>query len=140
MSGDYTVGRVAVLDTSASMYSAHETRPTVSTSFMNLMFQFTFPLLGAGAGFGSMPSLFMPSAIGDVGISTRPPNMPSESVRVVAAGRLGRQSPGSASLCIDAWHAACGEPVVIMEDFKMSHVKGGMGADQTPRLPCYNLE
>ncbi|EFZ03381.1 hypothetical protein X797_009305 [Metarhizium robertsii] len=138
MSGDYTVGRVAVPGTAASMHSAHETRPIVSTSFMNLMFQFTFPLLGAG--FGSMPSLFMPSAIGDVGISTRPPNMPSESVRVVAAGRLGRQSPGSVSFYIHAWNAACGEPVVIMDDFKMSHVKGGMVADQKPRLPRYKLE
>ncbi|KFG80100.1 hypothetical protein MANI_019555 [Metarhizium anisopliae] len=139
MSGDYTVGRVAVPDTAASMHSAHETQPIVLTSFMDLMFQFS-PLLGAGAGFGSMPSLLMPSAIGDVGISTRPPNTPSESVRVVAAGRLGRQSPGSASFCIGAWHAVCGEPVVIMEDFKTSPVKGGMGADQKPRLPCYKLE
>lgn len=92
------MGRVAVLDTAASMHSAHETRPIVSTSFMDLMFQFTFPLLDAG--FGSMPSLFMPSAIGNVGISTRLPNTPGESVQVAAAGCLGRQSPGSVSFYI----------------------------------------
>ncbi|KAK9443264.1 polyketide synthase [Metarhizium brunneum] len=135
VSGDYAVGGVAVLDTAASMHSA---RPIVPTSFMDLMFQFTFPLLGAW--FGSMPSLFMPAAIGDVGISTRLPNPPDESAQVAAAGCLGRQSPGSVSFYMHAWHAACGEPVVVMEGFNMSPVKGDMGADQKPRLPCYKLE
>lgn len=138
ISGDYTIGSVTVPDTAVTMHSAYETPSILPASFMDLMLQFTFPLLGAG--FGTMPSLFMPSAISDMEISTKFPNVPGTTVQALARGHLNRESSGPVSFCIDAWHPSCQEPVVTMEGFKMSPVNSDVNADQKPRSLCYKVQ
>ncbi|KAK2595361.1 hypothetical protein QQS21_006897 [Conoideocrella luteorostrata] len=138
MPGNYTIGSVAVPDTASGMHSAYETPSILPAGFMDLILQFTFPLLGAG--FGTMPSLFMPSAISDIEVSTCFPNSPGETVEAVASGFLDCSSPGPVSFTVDAWHPSSLEPVVTMEGFKMSPVNGDVGADHKPRSLCYKVQ
>lgn len=137
ISGDFTMGTIQVPETAASMHSGHETLSIVPASFMDLILQFTFPLLGAG--FGRMPSLFMPSAIHDIEISAKFPNIPGQEIQAIARGHHNRESPGPVSFSIDAWHHEFDAPVVTMEGFKMSPVNGDMGADHKPKSLCYKL-
>ncbi|KAG5984184.1 Type I Iterative PKS [Claviceps digitariae] len=136
--GDYSSGSVSVLDTASSMHSGYETVSKVPISFMDLILQFTFPLLGAG--FGTLPHLFMPSAIGDIEISTSLPNIPGETAEAIAYGCVNRSSPGPVEFTVDVWHHSLAEPVVTMSGFKMSPVINNTGDDYRPRSLCYKLQ
>ncbi|KAG6160158.1 Type I Iterative PKS [Claviceps purpurea] len=142
LGGNYSFGSISKPDTASYMHSGYETVSKVPISFMDLIFQFTFPLLGAGSG--TMPSLFMPSAIKDIEISMSFPNTQEEKLEAVAYGHLNRFSPGSSpesvEFAVDGWHASCAEPVVTMSGFKMSPIIDETSEHQGPRSLCYKIE
>ncbi|KAG5915216.1 Type I Iterative PKS [Claviceps capensis] len=139
---NYSFGSISKPDTASYMHSGYETVSKVPISFMDLIFQFTFPLLGAGSG--TMPSLFMPSAIKDIEISMSFPNIQEEKLEAIAYGHWNRfsvgSSPESVEFAVDGWHASCAEPVVTMSGFKMSPIIDETGEHQGPRSLCYKIE
>ncbi|KAG6017861.1 Type I Iterative PKS [Claviceps lovelessii] len=138
LQGDYSFGSASVLDTASSMHSGYETGSKVPVSFMDLLLQFTFPILGAGSR--TLPHLFMPSAIKDIEISTSFPNVPGRTVEVIAHGCVNRFSPGPVEFAVDVWHQSLKEPVVTMDGFKMSPVINNTIEDYRPRSLCYKLQ
>ncbi|KAG6022008.1 Type I Iterative PKS [Claviceps sp. Clav32 group G5] len=139
---NYSFGSISKPDTASYMHSGYETVSKVPISFMDLIFQFTFPLLGAGSG--TMPSLFMPSAIKDIEISMSFPNTQEEKLEVIAYGHWNRfssgSSPGSVEFAVDGWHASHAAPVVTMSGFKMSPIIDEKSEHQGPRSLCYKIE
>ncbi|KAG5972993.1 Type I Iterative PKS [Claviceps arundinis] len=142
LGGNYSFGSISKPDTASYMHSGYETVSKLPISFMDLIFQFTFPLLGAGSG--TMPSLFMPSAIKDIEISMSFPNTQEEKLEVIAYGHWIRfssgSSPGSVEFAVDGWHASCAAPVVTMTGFKMSPIIDETSEHQGPRSLCYKID
>ncbi|KAG5953604.1 Type I Iterative PKS [Claviceps sorghi] len=136
--GDYSFGSITVPDTASFMHSGYETSSKVPASFMDLILQFTFPILGAG--FGTLPHLFMPSAIEEIEISTSFPNNPGETAEAIAHGCFDRSSPGPVEFTLDAWHDSIAEPVVTMTGFKMSPVIDDTTPHFRHRSLCYKVQ
>ncbi|KAG6008169.1 Type I Iterative PKS [Claviceps maximensis] len=136
--GDYSSGSVSVLDTASSMPSDYETVSIVPASFMDSILQFTFPILGAGRG--TLPHLFMPSAIGDIEISTSCPNTPADTAQAIAYGFVNNLKPGAVEFDIDVWHHSFPEPIVTMAGLKMSPVINNTNEDHRPRSLCYKIQ
>ncbi|KAG6049140.1 Type I Iterative PKS [Claviceps sp. LM77 group G4] len=139
---NYSFGSISKPDTASYMHSGYETVSKVPISFMDLIFQFTFPLVGAGSG--TMPSLFMPSAIKDIEISMSFPNTQEEKLEVIAYGHWNQfgsgSSPGSVEFAVDGWHASHAAPVVTMSGFKMSSIIDETNEHQGLRSLCYKIE
>ncbi|KAH8655791.1 hypothetical protein BX600DRAFT_384985 [Xylariales sp. PMI_506] len=138
-SGDYSISKVTVPDTASVMPHEYENTSILPTSFMDLFFQLTFPILGAGKG--QMPSLFMPSAIKEVVINAKVPNTVGGEVEVIAQGHVDFANPSPVDFQIDAWHSAGGdEPVIKLTDFRMTPVGNNAmeGATVTPL--CYKVD
>lgn len=134
--GGYSTCTVTVPNTSLSMPHYYETPSILPTAFLDLFFQLTFPILGAGRG--EMGSLFMPSAIKEADISIELPNQPGNQVRVVAHGYPA--SPGAVDFTIDAWHAGQLDPVVKLAGFRMTPVNNDVEKNQIPRPLCYSVD
>ncbi|KAK3172947.1 Type I Iterative PKS [Lepraria neglecta] len=136
--GEYSTSSVVVPDTASIMPSSYETASILPTAFTDLFFQLTFPILGAGRG--EMPSLFMPSFIKEVEISSVLPNQPGDQVQVVAHGCPDFANPGPVDFFIDVWHATQSKPVVKITGFRMTPVNSDIGEGQKPRSLCYNVQ
>jgi hypothetical protein len=105
---------------------------------MDLFFQLSFPILGAGSG--KMPSLYMPSVIKEVDISSLLPNKPGEQLQIVAHDQPDLTYPVPVEFDIDAWHSAYSEPVAKITGLKMSSVNGDLEDSQSPRPLCYKVQ
>lgn len=136
--GEYATCRVVVPDTAPTMPSSYETPSILPTAFMDLFFQLTFAIFRAGLG--QMPSLYMPSAVKEVEISSAVPNQSGEHVQVVAHGCPDFSSPGPVDFCIEGWHASQPEPVVKLAGFRMTPVNGDIVEAQSPRSLCYKVQ
>jgi NADPH:quinone reductase-like Zn-dependent oxidoreductase len=129
--------RVSVPETSGVMPAGHEAPSILSTAFMDLFFQLTFPILGAGRG--QMQSLYMPSAIKEVDINANIPNQPGESVQVICHGSHDPSSSGPVDFYIDSWGSQEDEPVVSIAGFRMTPVRNDISASGEPRRLCYGV-
>lgn len=134
----YTTASLTVPDTAVTMPMSYETASIAPSAFIDLFFQLTFPLLGAGSG--KMPSLFMPSAIKEIDISNTLPNKPGDRVQIVANGYLDIESPGPVDFSIDSWHQDSTAPVVKMSGFRMTPINGDIVEGMSPRSICYKVE
>jgi acyl transferase domain-containing protein/NADPH:quinone reductase-like Zn-dependent oxidoreductase len=137
-SAQHTSCRVVVPDTSGVMPKGHEAPSIVSTAFMDLFFQLTFPILGAGRG--EMQSLFMPSAIQEVEINAILPNKPGDSLQVIAHGSLDPSSSGPVDFSIESWDERHDEPVVAISGFRMTPVRNDIQTSEVPRRLCYKVQ
>lgn len=137
--GEYSISSVPVLDTKAVMPQEHETLSILPTSFMDLFFQLTFPILGAGKG--GMPSLYMPSAIKELEISANVPNTIGDQVQVVAHGKPDFVNLGPVDFNIDAWHSSrTDQPVAKLIGFRMTPVGNDVGEGVSARSLAYKVE
>lgn len=130
--------RVSVPETSAVMPKGHAAPSILSTAFMDLFFQLTFPILGAGKG--EMPSLYMPSAIKEVEIDASISNLPGDSVRVICHGSPDPNSAGPVDFYIDSWGSDNNEPAVSIAGFRMTPVRNDITASGEPRRLCYGVQ
>ncbi|OIW25172.1 hypothetical protein CONLIGDRAFT_690934 [Coniochaeta ligniaria NRRL 30616] len=130
--------RVIVPDTSGNMPKGHETPSILPTAFIDLFFQLTFPILGAGRG--EMQSLYMPSAIKEVDINATIPNQPGESLQVNAHGSHDPSSAGPVDFSIDSWDDRHSEPVVSIAGFRMTPVRNDINTSEEPRRLCYGVQ
>ncbi|KAK7418132.1 hypothetical protein QQX98_004107 [Neonectria punicea] len=137
--GEYSTGQVVVPDTASSMPFDHETPSILPTAFTDLFVQLSFAILGAGLG--RMQSLFMPTAIKELEISSALPNQKGQQVQVVAHGKPNFASPGPVDFSIDAWHVENTiEPVLKMTGFRMTPVSDDVAAEDSPRSLCYKIQ
>ncbi|KAM5349407.1 hypothetical protein ACJ41O_005912 [Fusarium nematophilum] len=134
--GEYSTSRIAVPDTASSMPFNHETPSILPAAFTDLFVQLSFAIVGAGQG--KMQSLFMPTAIKELEISSALPNLKGEQVQVVAHGRPNFSSPGPVDLYIDAWHVE--EPVLNMTGFRMTPVNDDVTGEDSARSLCYKIQ
>ncbi|GAB0134290.1 t1pks [Epichloe bromicola] len=136
--GDYSSGTVTVIDTAPSMPFRYETPSRMPASFMDMILQVMYPILGAGSG--TMPCLVMPSAISSMEISTAFPHAPGEMVESIVLGPVDRSCRGPMEFSLDVWHPSCAEPVVTVEGFKTSPVRSDFGEEHKPRSLCYKIQ
>ncbi|KAF4471000.1 polyketide synthase [Fusarium albosuccineum] len=137
--GELSTSGVTVPDTASSMPFNHESPSLLPTAFTDLFVQLTFAILGAGKG--EMQSLFMPTAIKGLEISSKIPGLTGQQVQVVAHGRPNPASPGPVDFSIDVWHTKDDtEPLLKMDGFRMTPVNGDVGQDQVPRSLCYKVK
>ncbi|PTB44904.1 hypothetical protein M441DRAFT_53996 [Trichoderma asperellum CBS 433.97] len=134
----YTTASITIPDTAAVMPLSHETTSIAPSAFIDLFFQLTFPILGAGSG--KMPSLFMPSAVKEIDISSALPNKPGDRVQVVVNGYLNFEAPGPVDFFIDSWYQDSAVPVVKMSGFRTTPVNGDIVESMNPRSICYKVE
>lgn len=134
----YVTASLTIPDTAAVMPLSHETASIAPSAFVDLFFQLTFPILGAGSG--KMPSLFMPSAVKEIDISSALPNKPGDRVQVVVNGYLDFESPGPVDFFIDSWHQDSAAPVVKISGFRTTPVNGDIVESMSPRSICYKME
>lgn len=135
---NYSSGNVFVPETKCLMPYSHETKSLLPTAFMDLFFQLTFAILGAGKQ--QMASLYMPSAIKEVFIDSSVPSIPGESLQVVAHTPQDAKSLGPIDFVIEAWNHARTEPVVKLNGFRMTPVRGDACETMIPRSLCYGLK
>lgn len=136
--GNYSAGDVYIPETLPSMPFGHEPRSILPTAFMDLFFQFTFAILGAGKN--QMSSLYMPSAIKEVSIGRSVPNQPGESLQVVAYTPQDVTTSGPVDFVIEAWANADTEPVIKLNGFRMTPVHGDPCEASIPRSLCYSVQ
>ncbi|KAH6607076.1 hypothetical protein Trco_003389 [Trichoderma cornu-damae] len=136
--GHYSTASLTVPDTSAAMPASYETPSIAPAAFLDLLFQLTFPILGAGSG--GMTSLFMPSAVKEVDISRALPSRPGDEVQVVAHGCPDFAAPGPVDFFIDSWYNDAIEPVVKISGFRMTPVNGGIDENASPRSLCFKVQ
>ena len=129
---------IFVPHTAELMPFTHETPSILSTAFMDLFFQLTFAILGAGNG--KMPCLYMPSAIKTVSIKRSVPNKPGERVQVVAYTQQdSTANDGPIDFAIQACKKDYNEPVVTLNGFRMTPVTD-VGEQTQPRSLCYEVQ
>lgn len=136
--GQYSTASLNIPDTAVVMPSSYEAASSVPAVFVDLLFQLTFPILGAGSG--GMPSLFMPSAVKEINISNKLPNKPGHRMQVVAHGCPDFAAPGPVDFFIDSWHEELAEPVVKIDGFRMTPVNSGVDESASPRSICYKVQ
>ncbi|KAL7928957.1 putative polyketide synthase [Trichoderma chlorosporum] len=136
--GQYSAASLTVPDTANLMPASFESASIAPAAFVDLLFQLTFPILGAGSG--EMPSLFMPSAVKEIDINSKLPNSPGERVQVVAHGRPDFAAPGPVDFSIDMWYKDAVEPVTKISGFRMTPVNGDINEGASPRSICYKVQ
>lgn len=133
----YSSADVIVPETVSQMPHTFEADAILRTSFIDIFFQLTYAILGAGSG--EMTTLFMPSAIKELEISSAVPNVPGDKVQVITHARRGDATSGPVDFFIDAWHADHAEPVVKFTGYRKSPVNGDSSDSQGVRELCYQL-
>lgn len=136
--GQYSTASLAIPDTAVHMPAFFESVSAVPAAFVDLLFQLTFPILGAGSG--EMPSLFMPSAVKEIDISNKLPNNPSDRVQAVAHGCPDFTAPGPVDFFVDAWYEDAIEPVAKISGFRMTPVNGDIDEGVSPRSICCKVQ
>ncbi|KAM6510775.1 hypothetical protein FSOLCH5_011220 [Fusarium solani] len=139
VSREYSTSGVTVPDTASSMPFNHETPSILPAAFTDLFVQLTLAIFGAGRG--EMKSLFMPTAIKELEISSNLPGSTGQQVQVVAHGKPNPASPGPVDFYVDVWNTEHStEPLLKMDGFRMTPVNGDMGQEQVPRQLCYKIQ
>ncbi|UKZ47848.1 Type I Iterative PKS [Trichoderma virens] len=134
----YSTASLTIPNTATVMPASFEPASIAPAAFVDLLFQLTFPILGAGSG--EMPSLFMPSAVKAIEISSKFPNTPGERVQVVAHGCPDFTAPGPVDFFIDMWYQDAIEPVTKISGFRMTPVNGDIDDGVSPRSICYKVQ
>ncbi|KAL7815980.1 polyketide synthase [Trichoderma aethiopicum] len=134
----YATTSLAVPDTAVTMPVSFESASIAPAAFVDMLFQLTFPILGAGSG--EMPSLFMPSAVKEINISSKLPKSPGEQVQVVAHGCPDFAAPGPVDFVIDTWYKDALEPVIKISGFRMTPINGDCDESPSPRSVCYKVQ
>ncbi|KAL6874558.1 polyketide synthase [Trichoderma longibrachiatum] len=134
----YATTSLAVPDTAVTMPASFESASIAPAAFVDMLFQLTFPILGAGSG--EMPSLFMPSAVKEINISSKLPKSPGEQVQVVAHGCPDFAAPGPVDFVIDTWYNDALDPVIKISGFRMTPINGDIEESPSPRSVCYKVQ
>ncbi|RFU26058.1 hypothetical protein B7463_g10269, partial [Scytalidium lignicola] len=136
---DSAVGQVEVPETATSMPSGYETPSTIQIPFIDLMFQFTFAILGAGLS--GMKSLYVPSAIKELQFSKTIPNRPAEKLHMFAHTSPGFSSTNSVDFSIYGLRSPdSDEAVVRFSGLRMTPVKDDTSSAPQIRDLCFKLQ
>ncbi|KJZ74256.1 hypothetical protein HIM_06262 [Hirsutella minnesotensis 3608] len=130
---------IAVPDTASVMHSHYETPYIMQPAFLDLIFQQTWAILGAGRN--RLPSLYMPNVVKCLEFSKDLPNQNGEALRVVCEGHPDFKTLAPVDFSIDAWQSqGRDEPIISIKGFVMSPVQDQDMDDLTPASICYKIQ
>ncbi|GLA88443.1 type I Iterative Polyketide synthase (PKS) [Aspergillus tubingensis] len=133
--------KLTVPNTAQIMPSGHETPLIVSPAFLDLSFQLSFVVLGAG--YGALPCLFMPSFIREINITANFPSQPGETVEALVNGLPADTSrPRAVDHSIDVWSpsASTEQPVLTIHGLRLTPVNSDTLIDSSPYPWCYTVQ
>lgn len=135
---EYCHSRVEVPDTAAAMPFDHETPYVLPPALIDLLFQQTFAILGAGRH--GMPALYMPNAIKHLEFGKELPNKAGQALQVVCEGRPSKNVT-AVDFAIDAWQPETSDrPVLSMRGFTMTPVHDENADEAAAPSVCYKLQ
>ncbi|KAM0330219.1 hypothetical protein ACHAQA_004394 [Verticillium albo-atrum] len=135
----YGLGEVVVPDTGASMPEQYETPSIFNAAFMDLLFQHTFVVLGAGRG--AMPCLYMPSAIKEMRLNKSIASTAGTPFQVVVHGHTDLRSPKSMEVAIHALESNDTlEPAIMVKGFEVNPIKDDNMGDAEVKPLCYKVQ
>ncbi|KAK8167444.1 polyketide synthase [Phyllosticta citribraziliensis] len=137
---EHSVAEVEVPDTAAVMPYNHETPTIVHTSFLDLILQLAYPILGAGRS--KLPSLYMPISMTEFTLSRNFPNKPGQRLQVTASGRPDYVSPKPTDFSMDGIFSPEDEEASItFTGLRLTPVRENAEQENTgPRELCYRTE
>lgn len=136
---DEVVAVIAVPDAAETMPYQHETPSVVHAAFLDLMFQLSFSILGAGR-FG-MKTLYLPSAIKEVNVLKSVSNRPGERLHVVGSGHPDFDSPRPTDFSMHGLSSPeAQEASITFTGLTLSPIKGDGDEVGKPRELCYKLQ
>lgn len=119
---EHGIGEVVVPDTAATMPEKYQTNTIINAAFLDLLFQHTFVVLGAGRG--AMPCLYMPSAVGEIQIQKTISSEAGEPFDVYVKGKTDLTRPKSIEVLIQAINSRNPhEPAIVIKAFELTAVK-----------------
>ncbi|KAK8257361.1 polyketide synthase [Phyllosticta capitalensis] len=137
---EHSVAEVEVPDTAAVMPFNYETPTIVHTSFLDLILQLAYPILGAGRS--KLPSLYMPISMTEFTLSRNFPNKPGQKLHVTASGRPDYVSPKPTDFSMDGIFSPEDEEASItFTGLRLTPVRENAEQENTgPRELCYKTE
>ncbi|KAG6041353.1 Type I Iterative PKS, partial [Claviceps citrina] len=119
---EHGIGGVVVPDTAATMPEKYQTETFINAAFLDLLFQHTFVVLGAGRGV--MPCLYMPSAVKEIQLQKTISTHAGEPFDVYVHGKTDLSKPTTTEVLIQALNSHNPqEPSIVIKGFEVSPVK-----------------
>ncbi|KAG5927127.1 Type I Iterative PKS, partial [Claviceps africana] len=133
------VGGVVIPDTAATMPEKYQTKSFINAAFLDLLFQHTFVVLGAGRGV--MPCLYMPSSVQEIQLQKTISSQPGEQFDVYVHGKADLSKPRTTAVLIQALNSRNSEeaPDVIIKGFELSPVKDDVFETAETKRLAYKL-
>ncbi|KAG6152537.1 Type I Iterative PKS [Claviceps purpurea] len=123
---EHGMGKVVIPDTGATMPEKYQTKSFINAAFLDLLFQHTFVILGAGRG--AMPCLYMPSAVKEIQLQKSISSETGEQFDVYVQGKTDLSRPTAMEVLIQALNTrnrgnGDEQPSIIIKGFEVSPVK-----------------
>ncbi|KAI0130517.1 polyketide synthase [Xylariales sp. AK1849] len=138
-SNEHALAVVSVADTAETMPMGYQTPYCIHPALLDQVFQLSFPILGSGRL--GMSTLYMPSAIQELGILRNTLSTAGEQIHVVAHGRPDLKTPKATDFSMDALLSPGeGNAVISLVGLRMTPVKSEGALSDEPRELCYKLQ
>ncbi|KAG5979385.1 Type I Iterative PKS [Claviceps digitariae] len=130
-------GEVVIPDTAATMPEKYETKTFINAAFLDLLFQHTFVILGAGRS--AMPCFYMPSAVQEIQLQKTISSQAGDQFDVYVNGKTDLSRPTTMDVLIQALNSRNPEatPDIIIKGFQMSPVKEDVTATMEAKKLAY---
>lgn len=139
VSDGYSMAKFDVADTTATMPMEYQTPYYVHPSLLDQVFQLSFPILGAGRC--GMSTLYMPSAIQELHITTDTPSLAGTEIHAVAQGSPDFETPKAVDFVVDALLRPDDEQAIIsLVGLQMTPVKSESSVSDEPRKLCFKMQ
>ncbi|GAB0135893.1 t1pks [Epichloe bromicola] len=131
---EHVIGEVVIPDTAKTMPERYQTDTIISAAFLDLVFQNSFAVLGAGRG--ALPCLYMPPAVREIQLQKTISSEAGEKFDVYLSGKADLSKPMTTELLIHALSSRNPEvPSIVIKGFELSPVKDdAFDAMKTKRL------
>ncbi|KAF7533432.1 hypothetical protein G7054_g7092 [Neopestalotiopsis clavispora] len=138
-SDGYSMAKFDVADTQATMPMEHQTPYYVHPSLLDQVFQLSFLILGAGRG--DMSTLYMPSAIQELHITTATPSTVGTKIHAIAQGEPDLKTPKAVDFVVDALLQPEDEQAIIsLVGLRMTPVKSESTVSDEARKLCFKMK
>lgn len=138
-SDKHAIADLVVPDMASTMPFGHQPELIIHPAFLDHFIQTVFPVLGAGRI--PFETLYMPSFVKSMSISSNVPKDVGKALTVYASGNPTPSDPAPTNLSLFAVDPSGGEPLIQMESLTMTPVSTGSAlADTSIRDLCYKLQ
>ncbi|ETS81066.1 hypothetical protein PFICI_06068 [Pestalotiopsis fici W106-1] len=135
----YSVAKFDVADTTATMPLEHQTPYHVHPTLLDQVFQLSFPILGAGRC--GMTTLYMPSAIQELHITTDTPAAVGTEIYAIAQGAPDLEAPRAVDFVVDALLRPDDDQAIIsLVGLQMTPVKSESAISDKACKLCFKMQ